>query len=172
VSRYTPPVKLPQTFAPDLTSVKRHYSAGTRWQYCYTYAEPTEVGPRAPLQLEFWIPKGRKGGSWVTAKDSPLSERPNSRTWRRVRPGHSYPDKLAHSIASVKAGYARAVETQIKDYLAWAHVRGLTRVHAFTGCKVARKWAPGFALEVVTVDPADFIGPAPAAETDAEQEAA
>ena len=128
--------------------------------YAYTYDNPASVGPKAPLQLEFWVPKGRKGGSWVAGEH----DENHYRAWRKVRQFHQHADKLSHSIAGVKPrGYARAVDYKVKEYLEWARARGLTRVHSFTGCKIAPKWAPA-GLELVPVDPAEFIGPAPIAE--------
>lgn len=155
--------------APDLvalTSMKRHYGAGPRWEYAYTYADPVSVGPLPPLVLEVWAPKGRKGGQWVPFIDSVTGAVPRHKTWRKVRRFHQHADKLAHSISAVKpGGYTRSVEQQVETFMAWAKSRGLTHVHAFKGCKVAHATrARAFGLELVTVDPAEFIGDAPAPE--------
>src|SRR4051812_8993469 len=90
---------------------------GPRGRYQYHYAEPTEVGPRQLMQLEFWVPKGRKGGRWVP-QHLTHGLTGFGKAWRKVRPHHSHADKLAHSIATVKAGYAHTAEDQIKTFLA------------------------------------------------------
>lgn len=142
--------------------VKRHYPSGPRNDYAYTYADPPSVGPRPRKRMEFWIPKGRKGGSWIPCAVAPVG---NYKTRRKVFDSHNHADKLAHSIATVKAcGYRNDAEAQVSAYMAWARARGLTRVHMFTGCKHAPKWGAG--LELAPVDPAEFIGDAPAPEVD------
>lgn len=136
--------------------------ARTYGAYQYSYAEPSEVGPRQPLQLQFWIPKGRKSGRWVPHHETPVG---NYRTWRKVRPSNNHADKLAHSIGAVKScGYARSVADQVALYMTWAAVRGLARVHRFNNCKYVPPRCGS--LEIVSVDPAEFIGPAPAPELD------
>jgi hypothetical protein len=123
----------------------------------YKYADPTSVGPRPPFQLEFWIPKGRKGGEWVQADALPAGHQ-YSRTWRKVLRGHSHKAKLSHSIASVKAGYARDALAQCKAYIDWARASGLRTVHVFPGCK-SLQWVAAAGLGMIEVDPSAFIGP-------------
>jgi hypothetical protein len=132
--------------------------------YQYRYANPAEVGPRQPLQLQFWVPKGRKGGRWVPADRVPQGHDASvyARTWRRVRPHAGRPDKLAHRISAVSAGYARSVADQVALYMTWAAARGLARVHRFNNCKYVPPRCGS--LDIVSVDPAEFIGPAPEAE--------
>ena len=143
-------------YSPDLTRA-RTYGA-----YQYTYDNPASVGPRARMQLEFWKPKGRKGGEWVP-QHLTFGMTGFSKAWRKVLHGHSHADKLSHSIAAMKSrGYARSVADQIALYMTWAESRGLTRVHRFSNCKYVPPKCGS--LEVVSVDPADFIGDAPVAE--------
>lgn len=155
--------------------MKRHYGAGPDWQYAYTYANPPEVGPRPRKHLEFWIPKGRKGGQWVPYHAVPVG---NYKTWRKVFAGHSHADRLPHSIASVKGGYATSAEAQCDAYLAWARAKGLATVSVYAPREATGKgWygakcAKALCFELRAVDPADIHGPAPTPEVDAEREAA
>jgi hypothetical protein len=142
---------------------------GTTWRYQYRYADPREVGPRQPLQTEFWIPKGRKGGAWVAGLTDPSVQ---TRTRRKVFPNHSPADKLAHSIARVAAGgYATSADAQCDAYLAWAREKGFATVSVYAP-KVgptAKGWygarcAKALGFQLRAVDPADIHGPAPTAE--------
>lgn len=142
-------------------ALKPHSRAGLRHEYCYTYANPVEVGPRQSMQLEFWIPKGRKGGEWKPAHAIPAG---NYRTWRKVFRVHTHADKLAHSIGRVTAGYSRTRAQMCNAYCQWARFAGLPAVHTYGGDPVSNKSARLFNFVPIEVDAADFIGPAPTAE--------
>lgn len=132
-------------------------------KYRYSYACPSDVGPRARFVMEYWAPKGRKGGEWRPSVYKP--EDGVYKTWRKVRFGHSHKAKLAHSIATVKpCGYAKTAAEQVALYMEWAHAKGLKRIHRFKDCKHVPPKLEG--IDVVSVDPADFIGPAPDDEYD------
>jgi hypothetical protein len=134
-----------------------------RGPYRYRYAEPAECGPRAPLQLEFWLPKGRKGGAWVKAAPDEFLDGSYFRTWRKVRFGHSHADKLAHSIAPRAAGYAVDSKAQCERYLARARLKGLQTVSVFPK-SYGQSAAKPFGFTSRAVDPADYDGNAPIAE--------
>ncbi len=136
--------------------------------YAYRYAVPTDVGPRQPMQTEYWVPKGRKGGRWALPSALPLGHDVSlyARTWRRVRPGHSLPDKLSHSITMRERARDRSVTQVCDDYCAWAKAKGLTSVATFAGHRVSNQAATVAGLDARPVDKADFLGPAPTAEVD------
>ncbi len=108
-------------------------------------------------QLEFWIPKGRKSGSWVQSGALPAGHH-YSRTWRRVKPGHAHKDKLGHSLR-LTAGYARDRSAQCDAYCQWARLAGLKTVTAFRDDHISNKSAKLFAFEPAQVFVGDFIGP-------------
>lgn len=62
---------------------------------------------------------------------------------------------------------SRSVEEIRAEYLAWAAAAGLERVAVYARRDAANVMmqAHGLNLSSYTVDPADFLGPAPAAET-------
>jgi hypothetical protein len=157
---------LPRTFAGIVPGLTRHYSAGPRHAYCYTYADPPAVGPRAPMQLEVWTPKGRKGGSWVPYIDKGTGAVPRYKTWRKVLPGHSHADKLSHSIKMRELASVRTVRDVCLAYCAWARAAGLKSVTVFDGHPHGLAAAVQTGLAFVAVDPSDFIGPPPAATPD------
>ncbi len=134
--------------------------------YAYRYAVPTDVGPRQPMQTEYWVPKGRKGGRWALPSALPLGHDVSlyARTWRRVRPGHSLPDKLAHSIALRDRARDRSVSTVCVEYCEWAKAKGLTVVTTFAGHSDSNHAAALSGLGVRYVSKDDILGPAPAAE--------
>lgn len=149
-----------------LASMSRSYPSGPRNAYAYTYDVPTDVGPVQPMQLEFWIRKGRKGGAWVPAS-APAIPPASYRTWRRVKPGHAHKDKLAHSIARIRdcRDPFNTIARQCETYTQWARLKGLASVSVFPssyGQSVAKSF--GFAAHVV--DPADYSSDAPTPETD------
>lgn len=151
--------------------VKRHYSAGPRHAYCYTYAGPASVGPRPPFVLEVWQPKGRKGGQWIPFVDKGTGAVPRHKTWRKVRRWHQHADKLAHSIGAVKScGHTMSAEAQCDAYLAWALAKGLATVSVYAPREATGKgWygakcAKALGFQVRAVDPADIHGDAPAPE--------
>jgi len=112
------------------------------------------------LQTEFWIPKGRKGGSWVPMHAVPVG---NYRTWRRVLPGHTHKDKMAHSIARIRDVRCplNTVKRQCETYLQWARLNGLNTVSVFPG-SYGQSAAKPFGFTARTVDLADYNGePAP-----------
>ncbi len=117
-------------------------------------------------QLEFWAPKGRKGGAWVAASPADTGA-PNGRfrSWRRVKPGHTHKDKLAHSIAAVRpCGYASGGKESTRtdrcdQYVRWALYAGLRAVHVFRNDHISTAAAKIAGLEPVPVELADFIGP-------------
>ncbi len=126
--------------------------------YQYTYASPKEVGPHMPMQLEFWIPKGRKGGRWLQIPD-PVPGM--YKTWRKVRPYHNYANKLAHSIARVKDITSNSKEARgdtCERYLAWARMRGLKAVTIYRGSERP------LGFDVREVEISDILGPAPSPE--------
>ncbi len=144
----------------DLQKTRR-----ARGPYLYGYAEPTEVGPRAPLQLEFRIPKGRKGGSWVKAAPDEFLDGSYFRTWRKVRPGHKHADKLTHSITRIRDMRCplNTIERQCEMYLAWARLKGLQTVSVFPG-SYGQSAAKPYGLTARAVDPSDYAGNAPITE--------
>lgn len=144
----------------ELTRNRR--ASGT---YQYTYANPAEVGPRPPMQMEFWAPKGRKGGEWKVSVYAPTDG--VYKTWRKVRRGHSHPDKLAHPLR-LTAGYARDRKAQCELYTAWAVSVNLQSVAVFAGDKYSKDAAKIARLVGRPVLVADFIGDAPAPEVEAE----
>jgi hypothetical protein len=129
---------------------------GTNYRYQYRYANPCEVGPHAPLQTEFWIPKGRKGGSWARIPD-PVPGL--YKTWRKVRPGHSHADKLAHSITRIRDTRCllNTVERQCETYLQWARLNGLNTVSVFPG-SYGQSAAKPFGFTARPVDLVDYNG--------------
>jgi hypothetical protein len=131
--------------------------------YAYLYAEPADVGPRAPLQLEFWVPKGRKGGAWIP-QHLTFGLTGFSKAWRKVRPGHSHADKLAHSIRMREYAPWRSRFDQCQAYCAHARAAGLKTVTIFAGDAHGIRAALEAGLQYVEVDPAEFTGPAPIAE--------
>ena len=142
---------------------------GTNYRYQYRYATPTEVGPRQPLQTEFWVPKGRKGGRWVAQHALPAGHDASlyARTWRRVFPHHSHADKLAHSIAMRAVASDRPREKVCEEYCLWARSAGLANVTAFRGDKVsigAANAVYAYYHAPVLVEVSYFIGDAPTPE--------
>jgi hypothetical protein len=141
-----------------LTAVRNRGGYGA---YVYTYAEPTEVGPRAPFQTELWVKHGRTKGQWMPVASVTDGKR---HPWRKVRPGHSHADKLAHSIGRVAAGYSRERSQVCDDYCAWARLKGLTHVTVFARDPVSGNAARARFLELNAVEVSEFIGPASVAE--------
>lgn len=141
----------------SLDLIRSTGKGGTNYRYQYRYADATEVGPRAPLRLEFWKPKDRKGGAWVPAEPGEFLDGSYFRTWRKVRPGHSHADKLTHSIAMHPAGYAVDSKTQCERYLQWARLKGLTAVSVFPASH-GQSAAKPFGFAAREVDPTDYNG--------------
>ncbi len=120
------------------------------------------------LQLELWVPKGRKGGSWVTPEALPAGHDPSlyAKTWRKVLPGHKHKDKLAHSIA-MRDRYSRDHATVCEQYCAWARNAGVSNVTIYSDnphSGNAARTAGFYDSREVTRD--DILGPPPAAEYD------
>jgi len=107
--------------------------------------------------MEFWVPKGRKGGQWKPAHAVPVG---NYRTWRKVKPDHSHADKLTHSIARVKPAHSRSKQEQCERYCQWARDAKLVRVATYRDDWLSNHCAMVLGLLTTEVDPADIIGPA------------
>ena len=87
--------------------------------------------------------------------------------FRVVKPGHKYPARVKRWRPTPSRAYARDRDAVRDQYLAWAQARELQRVTVYRGDDSARIAALESGVpEVCEVDPADFIGPAPAAELD------
>ena len=90
--------------------------------------------------------------------------------WRVVRADKDRPARAPRWRPS-KPGSGRSIERVRADYFEWAEARGLESVTVYRddrrpwSLSSFRKWIGGGASRrVVEVDPAEFIGPAPAAE--------
>ena len=110
------------------------------------------------FQLEFWVPKGRKGGAWVPQNAAPVG---NYRTWRKVKVGHEHPDKLRHSITMIDRPSNRTRSQVCDDYCKWARLNGVQPT-IYAGDPISRNAARAAMYVTETlraVDVTDFIGP-------------
>lgn len=106
----------------------------------------------AEFQMEFWIPKGRKGGSWVPAHSVPAG---NYRTWRKVKVGHEHADKIAHSITMRERAGVRTKQDVMDQYCDWARKAGLQSVHVYRDdfLSISRATVAGLARIEVDSEP-------------------
>lgn len=105
------------------------------------------------FQMEFWIPKGRKGGAWVPAHSVPVG---NYRTWRKVKVGHEHADKIAHSITMRDRAGVRTKQDVMDQYCDWARKAGLPYVHVYHDDFLAISRARAAGLNFIEVDTEPF----------------
>ena len=88
--------------------------------------------------------------------------------WRVVRCDKGRPrGKPGQWRPTPSRAYSREIAEVQDDYLAWAQARGLERVAIYQrkGASALMMRALSLDLGFYTVDPAEFLGPAPSAET-------
>jgi len=135
------------------------------------------VNEQFQFQLERWtgrkyVPHGQpQCMTLAKAYDGQLGETARKLglpAWRVVRCDKDRPRGKPRAWRPAPSrDYSRSVETIRAEYLAWAAAAGLERVAVYARRDEidVRMQAHGLNLSPYTVDPADFLGPAPAAET-------